>query len=343
MIVILSQKIDTESSYTDTPFKTYHYPARYQKQLHIGDSFIYYQGNRYDRTQRYYFGTGKIADISVYDSNSFLASLSECQRFKTIVPIYHPDGGYIEELGYDTVRRSKNPPWQSSIRPLSLDAYNYIINASGLSISDKTTISGLESQLKKHIRQYYLDKDNTAILGIEKTASDLAAMLQLKQDNPLSLEPKAMESEQSLKLHGANSELVQYCLHMKMSYSYKPILILALLENGSPDGSIDMKNAANYFRKYYDNRRKGGLMPEKKPCLYQHADISIAAIIDNIVTNPVNALCKSNLFGFDSLSQRLFVLPEIWRKISEVDKDNIRLICHRKLKVYYGENGDTNG
>ena len=79
-------------------------------------------------------------------------------------------------------------------------------------------------------------------------------------------------------------------------------------------------------------------MPEKKPCLYQRADVSIAAIIENIITNPVNALCKSNLFEFDSLSQRLFVLPEIWKKIGEADKDNIRLICHRKLEMYYGEN-----
>ena len=248
MIVILSQKIDTESSYTDTPFKTYHYPARYQKQLHVGDSFIYYQGNRYDRTQRYYFGTGKIADISVYDSDSFLASLSECQRFKKIVPIYHPNGGYIEELGFDTVRRSKNPPWQSSIRPLSLDAYNYIIKASGLCISDKATISGLESQLKNHIRQYYLNKDNTAILDIEKTASDLAVLLNLKQDKVLASESKTMEYEQHAKLLSSASELVQYCLHMKMSYSYKPILILALLEKGNPDGSIDMISAAQFFQ-----------------------------------------------------------------------------------------------
>lgn len=338
MIVILSQKIDTESSYTDTPFKTYHYPARYQKQLHVGDSFIYYQGNRYDRTQRYYFGTGKISDISVYDSDSFLASLSDCQRFKTLVPIYHPNGGYIESLGYGTIRRSKNPPWQSSIRPLSVDAFNYIMKAAGICLPDKDSVPDLENQLKKYIRQYYLDKDNTAILDIEKTAAGLAALLQLKQNDPLSSEPEAMVNQQCSKLLRSDSELVQYCLSMKMSYSYKPILILALLENGNPDGSIDMNNAANYFRKYYDNRRKRGLLPEKKTCLYQRADASIAAIIENIITNPVNALCKSNLFGFNSLSQRFFVLPEIWKKIGEADKDNIRLICHRKLEMYYGEN-----
>lgn len=61
MLVILSQKVDSESSYTDELFNSYHYPARYKNQLHKGDIFIYYQGNRYDKSQRYYFGVGSVA------------------------------------------------------------------------------------------------------------------------------------------------------------------------------------------------------------------------------------------------------------------------------------------
>ena len=36
MLVILSQKVDSESSYTDELFNSYHYPARYKNQLHNG-------------------------------------------------------------------------------------------------------------------------------------------------------------------------------------------------------------------------------------------------------------------------------------------------------------------
>ena len=53
MIIILSQKIDTESAYTgDEVFRTYHYPGRYRNQIHTGDVFVYYQGNRYDKSLR---------------------------------------------------------------------------------------------------------------------------------------------------------------------------------------------------------------------------------------------------------------------------------------------------
>ncbi len=61
MLIILSQKVDTESLYSDELFNTYHYPARYKNQIHKGDVFIYYQGNRFNKEQRYYFGMLKIS------------------------------------------------------------------------------------------------------------------------------------------------------------------------------------------------------------------------------------------------------------------------------------------
>jgi hypothetical protein len=68
MIIILSRKIDTDSSYTgDEVFRVYHYPARYKNQIHTGDTFVYYQGKRYDKSQRYYFGTGRIGKIEQED------------------------------------------------------------------------------------------------------------------------------------------------------------------------------------------------------------------------------------------------------------------------------------
>lgn len=68
MPVILSQKVDSESSYADELFSLYHYPARYKNQLHEGDTFVYYQGNRYDKSRRYYFGTGTVGKIFAVSS-----------------------------------------------------------------------------------------------------------------------------------------------------------------------------------------------------------------------------------------------------------------------------------
>ena len=82
MLVILSQKIDTESEYADDLFNTYHYPARYKNQLHKGDVFIYYQGNRYSKDHRYYFGGGTVGEVLSADGENYYAKLIDCQLFE---------------------------------------------------------------------------------------------------------------------------------------------------------------------------------------------------------------------------------------------------------------------
>ena len=82
MLVVLSQKVDSASSYADELFRSYHYPAKYKNQLHKGDIFIYYQGNRYDKSQRYYFGMGTVNEILTADGENYYAKLVDCQRFE---------------------------------------------------------------------------------------------------------------------------------------------------------------------------------------------------------------------------------------------------------------------
>ena len=173
MIIVLSQKIDTESSYEgDEIFRTYHYPGRYRNQIHTGDTFVYYQGNRYNKSQRYYFGTGRIGSIYNEDADNYYAELIDARRFEKIVPIYLPDQGYIEQLGYETVRKSINPPWQSSIRPLSEEAYRYILERSG----SADAIPQNDNKLKKAVQQYFINKDPEALEEIEKIAKRLSEL-----------------------------------------------------------------------------------------------------------------------------------------------------------------------
>lgn len=179
MIVVLSQKIDSESAYEDELFSRYHYPARYRNQLHEDDTFVYYQGNRYDKSQRYYFGVGRIGKISSTDENNFYADLLDCQRFSINTPIYLPSGGYIEQLGYDTIRKSINPPWQSSVRPLSLEAFNYIMKVAGSTFSIETSspLDKLKESLRDAVRDFYVEKNNSAILQIREISNSIVKVM----------------------------------------------------------------------------------------------------------------------------------------------------------------------
>lgn len=337
MLVILSQKVDSESSYADELFNSYHYPAKYKNQLHKGDIFIYYQGNRYDKSQRYYFGVGTVGEILTADGENYYAKLLNCQRFERNVPIYLPDGGYIEQLGFETVRKSINPPWQSSIRPLSQEAYDYILNAAGFQTSPETadhdSVDVLKEKLKLAIRDFYVEGDSSAIHRVESIASAIGRAISVfeKEDEctPSSQYAPSVSSVERL------SCLVDYCKSMKMSYSYKPILILALLHSGDKNGCISIDKAVAYFRGYYSDRKSQGLVIEKKRCIYLRDDVTDKQIVANLLANPVKALVESGHFFYNEDSQIFSISPDIWSVINRYSKAMITRICRQKLRDYY--------
>ena len=85
------------------------------------------------------------------------------------MPIYLPDGGYIEQLGYETIQCSTNPTWQSSIRPRSQTAFDYIVNAAGIQMPPEKleSVADLNEKLKTAIRECFVDSNTAAIYRIE--------------------------------------------------------------------------------------------------------------------------------------------------------------------------------
>ena len=336
MLVILSQKVDSESSYSDELFNSYHYPAKYRNLLHKGDVFIYYQGNRQDKRQRYYFAVGTVGEILTTDGENYYAKLLDCQQFGKKVPIYLPDGGYIEQLGYDSVRKSVNPPWQSSIRPLSQEAFDYILNAAGVQTAPATTaadysVDELKEQLKQSVRDFFVKKDKSAIHRIESISAAIGRAVSVDDTNA-SVETfyQPVTSAQDRL-----ADLLEYCRTMKMSYSYKPVLILALLHAGDKNGALTVNKAAQYFRAFYNDRRAKGLPAEKKKCIYQRADITDQQIEGNIISNPVKVLVESGFFFYNEKNDVFSISPEIWAVIDSKHKASLTRICNQKLKDYF--------
>ncbi len=339
MYVILSQKVDTDSIYSDDLFNTYHYPARYKNQLHTGDIFIYYQGNRYKSEHRYYFGVGTVGEILTTDGESYYARLLRCRRFENQVPIYVPDGGYVEQRGYESVRRSLNPPWQTSIRPLSKDAYDYIIEKAGILISTNPDqeIDVMKNALKRSLKEFYLGGNQKAILSVVSIAQQIADTLQLGAVAVCEDTVTAFSAAQTPDPTQQKTKTMffDYCRSMRMSYSYKPVLILAVLDCGVEKGQVSIERAACYFRDYYTERRKNGLKIEKGNCIYQRGDVDMQPIAGNIVANPVKALIASGYFEHDRTAGLFGFAPRLWAELSRDDLSHIRGVCVAKLENYY--------
>lgn len=321
MLVILSQKIDSESSSSDELFNTYHYPSRYRNQLHEGDTFIYYQGNPFSKEQRYYFGVGTVGTIMSTDGENYYAKLINCQRFEKDVPICLLDGGYVEQLGYETVRNSPVPPWQSSVRPLSQQAFDYIIGVAVLQQEPEKipSVDELKEKLKNSVRRFYRDDDPNAILEIESIASAIAQVLNIVEKISEISAPAAVY-EQTQPVSDKVRKLIEYCETTRMTYSYKPVLILAFMKCADKNGHLKINKAVQFIRDYYNERRKQGMIVEKKKSLYQNTDISDEQIRSNLLSNPIKVLAESDFFFFNPETQELSMSPEIWSAIGRSEK-----------------------
>jgi hypothetical protein len=183
MYIILSQRRDIKSQYRDRLFTVYHFPPKYKNQIHTGDKFIYYQGDRYSKANRYYYGTGKIGKIYKTCEDNYYAELIDCKKFNSTVSIYAHEG-YIETFGYEIVRKSPNPPWQSSIRPLSYEAAKYILDRAIdlIPVNENSLQIILENELKEAIRAYYRRGNQSALKDIIYSATQLTGLLGINAD-----------------------------------------------------------------------------------------------------------------------------------------------------------------
>ena len=330
MYIILSQRKDIELSYSDDLYKTYHFPSRYKNQISSGDIFVYYQGDRFDRTHRVYFGTGVVGNIYTTDGESYYAELHNCNAFEKEIPIYLKNGeGYIEQLGYENVRKSPNPPWQSSIRPLSEKAYKHIISNAGkmCPISVDSSIEKLKNSLKNAIKGYYLGGDLNSL----RMAVDIANQILGETNNNTKYVCKQKDKIDSVQA------LIDYCRSMKMSYSYKPVLMLSILK--SEELSITLNEAVDFFRNFYEDRRQNGQKIEKKNCIYQSPNTSDEMIADNILSNPVKALLKSGYFEYSPENQSFRITENIAEQISKDEIETLKSICQQKLYTYFSSLG----
>ena len=146
MKIILSQRIDFEPDYEDIPYVRYHFPKRYRNQICSGDQFIYYQGNRFKKEQRYYFGCGVIGAVEPDTTGDhYYAEILEGISFKKIVPIYNSGGqGFIESIGYNQVRKNPMPSWRNSIRKISKSAFSEILKLANINPNISVVTSSLE-------------------------------------------------------------------------------------------------------------------------------------------------------------------------------------------------------
>lgn len=129
------------------------------------------------------------------------------------------------------------------------------------------------------------------------------------------------------------SSILDYCKKMSMSYSYKPVLILALISNG---GRVTLDEAATFFLQFYSLRLEQGQIAEKSNSIYSNLNCTFEQVKQNIKSNPVKALTSSSdYFVFDAKRETLSIEQSLWSTASSNMLSALSNICYERLERYY--------
>lgn len=122
---------------------------------------------------------------------------------------------------------------------------------------------------------------------------------------------------------------------MDMSYSYKPILLKAILQNADKQGRVKIDDIVTYFRAFYEDRRARGEVVEKHNSIFAKGNYTDKEAARNILSNPFKRFEDMNMMRHTKTIGIIEVEPTVCKRLAEEDKKHILKVCDLKLEQYY--------
>ena len=122
---------------------------------------------------------------------------------------------------------------------------------------------------------------------------------------------------------------------MDMSYSYKPVLIKAILLYADEKGRVKLADIVSYFRSFYETRRAAGLSVEKKNSIFAKGGYTDKEAERNILSNPFKRFEDMQMLRHTKTLGIVQMEETVWKHLTADEKDEMGKICDEKLKAYY--------
>ncbi len=122
---------------------------------------------------------------------------------------------------------------------------------------------------------------------------------------------------------------------MDMSYSYKPVLLKAILLYSDDKGRVRLSDIVSYFKEYYEGRRANGLTIEKANSIYAKGGYSDKEVERNVLSNPFKRFEDMQMVRHTKTLGIVEVDSSVWKKLSKDEKAEIDRVCDDKLDGYY--------
>lgn len=124
---------------------------------------------------------------------------------------------------------------------------------------------------------------------------------------------------------------------MKMLYSYKPVLIKAILSLANSDGEAKIDDIAEYFLSFYKERRANGLVVEKSNSVFSSETCNMAIARRTVLIYPYERFRRIGMLNADRAKGCIYIPQVIWKRITTKQMQKMKMQCDQLLEEYYSK------
>jgi superfamily II DNA or RNA helicase len=127
-----------------------------------------------------------------------------------------------------------------------------------------------------------------------------------------------------------------YVSQMDMAASYKPVMLLSLLDNVDEQGKARLSDVTGSFRRFYERRKEAGLVVERSTARMANvADLSDADVQRVLLEMPFEKFERRKYLKYDRDLAFVRFDPALWRQLKDEDLGKLRQICQQSITNYY--------
>ena len=129
---------------------------------------------------------------------------------------------------------------------------------------------------------------------------------------------------------------MQFLQEMDMTLSYKPVMLLALLQFVGEGGRAKLSEVVRGFRQFYLERRASGLIVERPGARRQSVDeLDETSAQRLMLGKPFETFERRRFLRYDRDLAYVRFDPRLWRHLAAEDLQRMRTLCEQSIQRYY--------
>src|SRR5439155_13091679 len=127
-----------------------------------------------------------------------------------------------------------------------------------------------------------------------------------------------------------------------MSASYKPVMLLAILDCVDNHGRARLAEVVAKFRRFYEDRKEAGLPVERANARMAKLDRLDDAEVQRVMLDmPFEKFERRRYLRYDRDLAFVRFEPSLWRQLKPEDLAKLRAICEESIQKYYERLGEA--